>query len=158
MKIRLIKHFDANNNEIPEDERDRVVGDREHITVPLTMIDSAGRDGTYALRDGHGRVCGVGDVQAELRRIGAAEDYKQRIGNAWKNRAQSGPVHASAGKVRDADPLAPPTLKAAFVGQCPSCGYSSAGHEAVSGLTPSQLAQRAYTERLSSAHKHVVSK
>jgi hypothetical protein len=110
MKIRLIKHFDANGDEIlDEDERDRVarrvVEDKGRLSVPLMMMDARARGasnraapaGTYYLRDQHGRVCGIGDEVAEARRVQAAADYGQRLANAHKLKCNPG-LHLDHGK------------------------------------------------------------
>jgi hypothetical protein len=100
--IRLVKHFDANGDEIlDEDERDRVVRrvakDHEHISVPLVLMDGrpAAPAGTYALRDNCGRVCGIGDVAIAMRAEQARADRKVLLANAHKDAAR---------QVRDAKP------------------------------------------------------
>jgi hypothetical protein len=89
--IKLIRHYDVNGDLIEDDDdrdlKDRVLKHGEVARIPLQLMDgksAAPPAGAYYTVDGCGRVCGVGDIAAELRRQAAYEDYCVRLASAHK--------------------------------------------------------------------------
>ena len=82
--IKRTRVLDRFGREIEDGEGRIVVPDGARVSVGMQFMDaragaSAPPPGKYFKRDNCGRVYGIGDVAGELRRVGAAEDYGQRL-------------------------------------------------------------------------------
>jgi hypothetical protein len=88
---------DAEGNEIELEDGQPVP---PGCTVHVHFMDARAGvppSGKYYLYDGAGRIAGLSDVQSELRRVGAAQDYGQRLANAHKLKCAPG-AHLDHGK------------------------------------------------------------
>jgi hypothetical protein len=126
---------DRHGNLIEDDE---VCPDGGTLSVPAFYMDARVLDasspppaGKYFKHDSCGRVV-VCDIAGEARRVGAAADYKERLGNMHKRHLRP---------MCDADPRLDQVDSAvhlkseSFSGRCPSCGYGrSSAAEGFSGV------------------------